>query len=156
MTAPTVGTPLPSFQAQTTHGNFDSSQARNKALVLYFYPKDNTPGCTTEAQDLRDRYTQFQAQNCTVIGISRDSLKSHEGFSAKQDLPFPLIADTDESLCTLFDVIKLKNRYGKQVRGIERSTFLFDKAGILVKEWRNVRVAGHADEVLQAVETLGQ
>ncbi len=154
MTQIAVGQPLPAFTAASTVGDIDSKALHGKPFVLYFYPKDNTPGCTTESQDFRDLYAQFQQADCAVFGISRDSLKSHEGFIEKQSLPFPLISDPDEALCTLFGVMKLKNMYGKQVRGIERSTFLVDKQGVLVREWRGVRVPGHALEVLQAVQNL--
>ena len=154
MTQIAIGRPVPPLTAETNHGPFDSAALQGKSFVLYFYPKDNTPGCTTESQDFRDRYAQFQALDCEIFGISRDSIKSHEGFAEKQSLPFPLIADPDETLCTLFDVMKQKNMYGKQVRGIERSTFLIDRQGVLVQEWRGVRVPGHADEVLQAAQNL--
>jgi len=122
--------------------------------VLYFYPKDHTPGCTTESQDFRDRYADFLAARCQVIGVSRDTLKSHASFREKQALPFALIADVNEALCTLFDVIKMKNMYGKQVRGIVRSTFLIAPDGTLAHEWRGVKVAGHAAAVLQAARAL--
>ncbi|WP_322999518.1 peroxiredoxin [Castellaniella sp.] len=154
MTSVAIGQALPAFQADSTHGPVDSSALRGTPFVLYFYPKDNTPGCTTESQDFRDLHDQFQALGCHVYGISRDSLKSHENFTDKQSLPFPLISDPDEALCGLFDVMKLKNMYGKQVRGIDRSTFLIDRSGILVQEWRGVRVPGHAAEVLQAARNL--
>jgi len=123
-------------------------------LVLYFYPKDNTPGCTTEGSDFRDLYPHFQALGCAVYGISRDSLKSHEGFKAKLDLPFDLISDPDEQVCALFGVMKLKNMYGKQVRGVERSTFVFDASGAMVKAWRGVKVPNHAQDVLSFVGGL--
>uniref|UniRef100_UPI0033423F64 peroxiredoxin n=1 Tax=Castellaniella defragrans TaxID=75697 RepID=UPI0033423F64 len=154
MTRITVGQPLPAFTAASTSGDIDSQALRGRPCVLYFYPKDNTPGCTTESQDFRDLYAQFLAADCAVFGISRDSLKSHEGFIEKQSLPFPLISDPDEALCALFDVMKLKNMYGKQVRGIDRSTFLIDKDGVLVQEWRGVRVPDHALEVLRSVQNL--
>ncbi|HEY9459941.1 MAG TPA: peroxiredoxin [Paralcaligenes sp.] len=150
----TVGKPLPDFVAIGTQGEVSPASLAGRRAVLYFYPKDNTPGCTTEAQNFRDFYNDFLAANCQVIGISRDSLKSHDGFIAKQNLPFPLVSDSDESLCAVFNVIKMKNMYGKQVRGIERSTFLIDARGILVQEWRRVRVAGHVDEVLQAARVV--
>jgi peroxiredoxin Q/BCP len=150
----TPGRPLPHLVATGTHGEFDSLALLGQPYVLYFYPKDNTPGCTTEAQDFRDQYPHFQALGCQIFGISRDSLKSHEGFCEKQNLPFPLLSDPDEVLCELFGVMKMKNMYGKQVRGIERSTFLVDRQGVLVQEWRAVRVPGHADEVLQAAQNL--
>lgn len=149
-----VGKQLPDFTAISTHGDISPSTLEGRCAVLYFYPKDNTPGCTTEAQDFRDRYQDYLAANCQVIGISRDSLKSHVGFKEKHALPFPLIADDNETLCNLFNVIKMKNMYGKQVRGIERSTFLIDANGVLVQEWRGLRVPGHVDEVLQAARNI--
>jgi peroxiredoxin Q/BCP len=127
---------------------------RGKALVLYFYPKDNTPGCTNEARDFALRHAQFGRAGAIVIGVSRDSLKSHEGFKTKFELPFELISDPDEALCAAFEVIKMKNMYGKQVRGIERSTFLIDGAGVLRRQWRGLKVPGHVDEVLAAVKAL--
>jgi thioredoxin-dependent peroxiredoxin len=138
----------------TGHQTFTLSGARGKHLVIYFYPKDNTPGCTTEAQQFRDLYAKFKKVHCEVVGISRDSLKSHENFKAKFTLPFALLADTDETACNLFGVIKQKNMYGKQVRGIERSTFVFDKDGVLCREWRGLKADGHAQEVLDFVITL--
>ncbi len=150
-----IGKPAPLFSAESTIGTISLEQCRGRAVVLYFYPKDNTPGCTTESQNFRDLHEDFLAAGCIVIGISRDSLKSHENFKAKQNLPFPLIADTDEVVCNLYEVIKLKNMYGKQVRGIERSTFLVDAYGVLVQEWRGLRVPGHANEVLQAATSIG-
>jgi len=122
--------------------------------VLYFYPKDSTPGCTTEGQDFRDRINTFRRRNTTVLGISRDSLRSHENFKAKQQFPFELLSDADESVCRLFDVIREKNMYGRKVMGVERSTFLIDERGILRREWRKVTVAGHVDEVLEAIKSL--
>lgn len=143
------------FSLPATGGQvFTLSGARGKHLVIYFYPKDNTPGCTAEAQQFRDLYAHFQNANCEVVGISRDSLKSHENFKAKFTLPFALLSDTDEIACTLFDVIKLKNMYGKQVRGIERSTFIFDEDGELRHEWRGLKADGHAQQVLDFVTTL--
>ena len=127
---------------------------RGEKVVLYFYPKDSTPGCTTEAQQFRDSFPQFQAAGCAIYGISRDSLKSHQNFKAKQELPFELLSDAEEKACALFGVIKMKNMYGKQVRGIERSTFVIDAAGVLRREWRGVKVAGHAQEVLDFVRTI--
>jgi peroxiredoxin Q/BCP len=123
-------------------------------VVLYFYPKDNTPGCTTEGADFRDLHKQFTKLGAVVAGISRDTVKSHDAFRTKMAFPFPLISDADEKLCSQFDVIKMKNMYGKQVRGIERSTFLIGPDGKLVREWRKVKVAGHAAEVLEAVRAL--
>jgi peroxiredoxin Q/BCP len=133
---------------------FKLSAARGKLLVIYFYPKDDTPGCTTESQQFRDLYTDFKKADCEVIGISRDSIESHEKFKIKFSLPFALLADSDETVCEQFGVMKLKNMYGKQVRGIERSTFVLDRNGILRGEWRGVKVDGHAQEVLQFVQSL--
>ncbi len=130
------------------------SELKGQAIILYFYPRDNTPGCTVESKDFRDYLPDFTANNAIIIGVSRDTLASHARFKEKQNLPFSLIADTDETLCDLFDVIKQKNMYGKQVRGIERSTFLFDKKGILKQEWRKVKVKGHVEDVLNAVKSL--
>ena len=141
---------LPATGDQT----FTLSGARGKHLVIYFYPKDNTPGCTTEAQQFRDLYAQFKKAHCEVAGVSRDSIKSHENFKAKFSLPFALISDADETACELFGVIKQKNMYGKKVRGIERSTFVFDKDGILCRQWRGLKADGHAQEVLDFVNTL--
>ena len=147
--------PAPEFEAPATGGKaFKLSQYRGRKLVLYFYPKDNTPGCTTEGQDFGALYPQFQSLDCELFGISRDSLKSHENFKAKQAFPFELLSDKEETLCTLFDVIKEKNMYGKKVMGIERSTFLIDDKGVLRQEWRKVKVPGHVDEVLEAVKAL--
>lgn len=123
-------------------------------LVIYFYPRDNTPGCTREGEAFRDHHDQFESLGCRIVGVSRDTLKSHEKFAEKHDFPFPLIADPDEQLCRHFDVIKEKNMYGKKVMGIERSTFLFDADGRLVREWRKVRVPGHVEDVLEAVREL--
>jgi peroxiredoxin Q/BCP len=143
------------FTLPATGGvSFSLSDARGKSLVIYFYPKDNTPGCTTESQQFRDLYADFQKAGCEVVGISRDSIKSHENFKAKFTLPFALLSDVEEVVCELFCVIKLKNMYGKQVRGIERSTFVFDKKGSLRREWRGVKADGHAQEVLDAVKSL--
>ena len=143
------------FSLPSTGGkSFTLSSARGKHLVIYFYPKDNTPGCTTEAMQFRDLYAKFRKAGCEVVGISRDSLKSHDNFKAKFTLPFELLADADEVACELFGVIKLKNMYGKQVRGIERSTFVFDKDGMLRREWRGLKADGHAQEVLDFVTTL--
>lgn len=146
---------VPEFSAPMTGDKtFDLSNYSGKNVVLYFYPKDNTPGCTTEGLHFRDLYPQFQTANTEIFGISRDSLRSHEGFKSKLDMPFQLISDPEESLCAMFDVMKMKNMYGKQVRGIERSTFVIDGAGTLVKEWRGVKVPGHVDDVLEYVKTL--
>ena len=146
---------VPDFELPSCEGGtFRPAAARGKAMVLYFYPKDATPGCTTEAQQFRYLYAEFQAAGCEVYGVSRDSLKSHANFKAKQDLPFALLSDIDEQACGLFGVIKMKNLYGKQVRGIERSTFVLDRDGRLVKEWRGVKVPGHAQAVLDFVRSL--
>jgi peroxiredoxin Q/BCP len=134
--------------------NFNLSDARGKLLVIFFYPKDDTPGCTTESQQFRDLYEDFLKAGCEVVGISRDSVESHEKFKTKFSLPFTLLADSNESVCELFGVMKLKNMYGKQVRGIERSTFVLDQNGVLRTEWRGVKVDGHAQEVLQFVRSL--
>ena len=145
----------PDFELPATGGKqFRLSAAKDKPVVLYFYPKDSTPGCTTEAQQFRDLYPEFLAQGCEIFGISRDSLKSHENFKAKQGLPFELLCDSEEAACALFGVIKMKNMYGKQVRGIERSTFAIDGQGMLRREWRGVKIAGHAQEVLDFIKTL--
>jgi peroxiredoxin Q/BCP len=140
------------FTAESTAGTFKLGDQRGKSVVLYFYPKDNTPGCTMEGSQFRDLYKQFQKSGALVVGVSRDSLKSHQGFKAKMGFPFDLISDPDEKLCAQFDVVKMKNMYGRKVRGIERSTFLIDPEGKLVREWRGVKVAGHAEEVLGAVK----
>ena len=145
----------PDFSLPATGGQTLSlAQFRGRSVVLYFYPKDSTPGCTTESQQFRDLHDQFLAAGAVVLGLSRDSLKSHDNFRAKQALPFDLISDPDETACTLFGVMKLKNMYGKQVRGIERSTFVIDAQGVLTREWRGVKVPGHAQDVLDYVKTL--
>ena len=149
-----VDQPVPDFSAPATGGDITLSGLRGKKLVLYFYPKDNTPGCTTEGLQFRDLYPKFQEAGAEIIGVSRDSLRSHENFKAKLELPFPLISDADEALCALFGVIKMKKMYGKEVRGIERSTFLIDAEGVLRREWRGVKVPGHVDETLEAVQAL--
>ncbi|PWV58518.1 peroxiredoxin [Plasticicumulans acidivorans] len=146
---------VPDFTAQATGDTSVSSSAlRGSKVVLYFYPKDSTPGCTTEGRDLRDLYPQFTTAGAKIFGISRDSLKSHEKFKAKENFPFELIADADEALCRLFDVIRPKTMYGREVVGIERSTFLLDENGVLRREWRKVKVEGHAQAVLEAVQAL--
>jgi peroxiredoxin Q/BCP len=146
---------FPDFELPATSGTaFKLSDHQDHPVVIYFYPKDNTPGCTTEGQQFRDLYPQFQKLRCMVFGASRDSLTSHERFKEKMSFPFELLSDSDEKACKLFDVIKMKNMYGRKVRGIERSTFVFDRAGALAREWRGVKVPGHAQEVLDFVKTL--
>ncbi|NLA20510.1 redoxin domain-containing protein [Burkholderia cepacia] len=145
---------VPDFTAPATGGDISLSDLKGKKLVLYFYPKDNTPGCTTEGLQFRDLYPTFKKAGAEVIGVSRDSLRSHDNFKAKLELPFPLISDADEALCALFDVIKMKKMYGKEVRGIERSTFLIDADGVLRQAWRGIKVPGHVDDVLSAVQAL--
>ena len=150
-----LDTPIPDFSLPATSGTtFKLADQAGKVVVIYFYPKDSTPGCTTQGQNFRDLHEQFAAANAVVLGISRDSLKSHENFKAKQSFPFELGSDADEAICTLFAVMKMKNMYGKQVRGIERSTFVIDRNGVLRREWRGVKVPGHAQEVLDFVKTL--
>lgn len=150
-----LDTPIPDFSLPATSNTvFRLSEKTGKVVVIYFYPKDSTPGCTTESQQFRDLHEAFAAVNAEILGISRDSLKSHENFKSKQALPFELGSDTDEAVCNLFGVMKLKNMYGKQVRGIERSTFVIDGGGVLRREWRGVKVPGHAEEVLNFVKTL--
>jgi peroxiredoxin Q/BCP len=152
-----VGKKVPPFSLPATgEQDIALSDLKGNNVVLYFYPKDSTPGCTREGQDFRDNYTKFKRQNTVILGVSRDSLKSHENFKAKQGFQFDLLSDKDEVLCTLFDVIKMKNMYGKKVRGIERSTFLIDSNGKLKQEWRKVKVDGHAEEVLAAVKALNK
>ena len=146
---------VPAFKAETTGGQmFKLADAKGSNLVIYFYPKDSTPGCTREGQDFRDNYNSFKRNSTLVVGVSRDSVSSHEKFKSKQAFPFELLSDPDETLCRLFDVIKEKNMYGKKVMGIERSTFLIDATGKLRREWRKVKVDGHVAEVLEAVREL--
>lgn len=150
-----LNTQVPDFSLPaTSNTTFQLANYLGKTLVIYFYPKDATPGCTTQGMQFRDYYQEFQANNCEIVGISRDSLKSHENFKAKFNLPFELLADTEELACNLFNVMKMKNMYGKQVRGIERSTFVIDSNGNLAREWRGVKVEGHVPEVLQFIKTL--
>lgn len=152
-----IDQPVPDFNAAATSGQQVSLNAlKGRQVVIYFYPKDSTPGCTTEGQGFRDQYPAFQAANTLVFGVSRDSLKSHENFKCKQEFPFELISDKDEALCQLFDVIKLKKLYGKEYLGIDRSTFLIDAGGVLRREWRGVKVPGHVEEVLAAAQALHQ
>jgi peroxiredoxin Q/BCP len=150
-----IGGKVPDFTLPATgEQDIALSDFSGKRVVVYFYPKDSTPGCTTEGQDFRDKINTFRRRKTVVLGISRDSLKSHENFKAKQQFPFELLSDSDESACRLFDVIKEKNMYGKKVMGIERSTFLIDEQGVLRREWRKVKVPGHVDEVLEAIQEL--
>jgi len=155
MSSVELNKPVPDFEAQATGDQtVRLADLRGQNVVIYFYPKDNTPGCTTEGQDFRDRMKEFVEHDTEIFGVSRDGLKAHENFRAKHEFPFHLISDKDETLCKLFDVIKLKKLYGKEHLGIERSTFLIDKEGVLRKEWRGVKVKDHADEVLEAVKAL--
>ncbi|MDT4291363.1 peroxiredoxin [Methylomonas sp. MO1] len=154
MTLATLGSAVPDFEiAATGEKTVKLRDYRGKKVVLYFYPKDNTPGCTQEGQGFRDNIEQFNQLNAVILGVSRDSVKMHEGFKCKQEFPFDLLSDQDESLCNLFDVIKMKSMYGKQVRGIERSTFVIDEHGVLVKEWRKVQVKTHIAEVLDYLQS---
>ncbi len=150
-----LGKPVRDFSLPST-GNqtFTLSQARGSKLVLYFYPKDNTPGCTQEGADFRDAHKDFKRSGCEVYGISRDSVKSHERFKAKMKFPFELLSDSEEAVCGQFAVLKMKNMYGKKVRGIERSTFVLDANGVLAREWRGVKVPGHVQEVLNFAKAL--
>ncbi|MDR3323356.1 MAG: peroxiredoxin [Zoogloeaceae bacterium] len=152
--APVADFTLPAVGAVADGAPFTLSARRGKIVALYFYPRDSTPGCTTEAQQFRDLYPEFLQAGAEVVGVSRDSLKSHANFRAKQTLPFLLLSDPEETLCQQFDVIKQKNMYGKSVRGIERSTFVIDAHGILRREWRGVKVPGHAQDVLNFVKSL--
>lgn len=147
--------PVTDFELPATSAKiFKLSDYLGKNLVIYFYPKDSTPGCTTQGMQFRDHYSEFTETNTEIVGVSRDSLKSHENFKAKFTFPFELLVDSEELACGIFNVIKMKNMYGKQVRGIERSTFVVDKNGVLVKEWRGVKVDGHVKQVLDFIKTL--
>ena len=153
--AAAIDQPVSDFQiAATSEKTVKLSDLQGKQVVIYFYPKDSTPGCTTEGQGFRDHYADFQAANTEIFGVSRDSLKSHENFKAKQGFPFELLSDKDEGLCQLFDVIKLKKLYGKEYLGVDRSTFLIDKDGVLRHEWRGVKVPGHVEAVLEQAKAL--
>ena len=149
-----IGQQVPAFTSEATGGPFVLADQRGRKVVLYFYPKDSTPGCTTETQEFGDHSPAFAAAGTVVFGISRDSIKSHHKFKDALGIPFDLISDPDEALCTLFGVMKMKNMYGKQVRGIERSTFVLDADGVLVREWRGVKIPGHVAEVLAQVESM--
>lgn len=152
-----VGKKVPAFKLPATgEQTIALSSLKGQNIVLYFYPRDNTPGCTTEGQNFRDNITKFKRQNCIILGVSRDTIKKHENFKEKQSFPFDLLSDTEEELCNLFDVIKLKNMYGKKHLGIERSTFIINEKGVLKKEWRKVKVTGHVDEVLAAVKLINK
>lgn len=150
-----VGKKIPAFSAEVTGGSpIATKDLKGQKFVLYFYPRDNTPGCTNESKDFRDLHKKFRRKKVRIIGISRDTLASHERFKKKFDFPFELIADPDETICNLFGVMTNKNMYGKKVRGIERSTFLIDENRVLLKEWRKVKVDGHAQEVLDSLSKL--
>jgi len=152
---PTVGQPIPQFSLPAASGgSWKLADAAGTKLVLYFYPKDMTSGCTLESQGFRDHYAAFRRAGTAIVGISRDGLKSHQKFKDKERLPFELLADEEEQVCRLFDVLKEKNMYGRKSLGIERSTFLLDGAGVLRREWRKVKVQGHVEEVLEAAKSL--
>ena len=152
-----IGHQAPEFTLPATGGQtINLSDFRDKNVVIYFYPKDSTPGCTTESQDFRDNYDVFTQENTVILGISRDSIKSHERFKEKQALPFELLSDEEETVCNLFEVLKMKNMYGKQFMGIERSTFLIDASGTFREIWRKVKVKGHVEAVLAAVQTINR
>ena len=152
-----LDTPVADFKADATSGQaVQLSDLKGRNVVIYFYPKDSTPGCTTEGQGFRDHYAAFQAANTVIFGVSRDGMKSHENFKCKQAFPFELISDKDETVCQLFDVIKLKKLYGKEYLGVDRSTFLIDQDGVLRQEWRGVKVPGHVEAVLAAAQALNK
>ena len=157
MPKPKINNKAPKFKGPCT-GNkeVNLSDLKGQNVVLYFYPKDSTPGCTTEGQDFRDKYESFKRHNTEILGVSRDSLKSHENFKAKQSFPFELLSDTDEKVCKAFDVMKLKSMYGREYMGIDRSTFLVNSEGKIVRVWRTVKVKGHVAEVLDAVKELAK
>jgi peroxiredoxin Q/BCP len=156
MSAIEIGQPVPNFEAAATGDKtVRLADLKGRNVVIYFYPKDSTPGCTTQGQDFRDSMSEFDQAGTTILGVSRDSLRSHENFRSKQGFEFDLISDPDENLCKLFDVIKLKKMYGRETLGIERSTFLIDRGGVLRQAWRKVRVKGHVAEVLEAARELG-
>ena len=151
----TIGQPIPQCEVPATSQLiFSPLAAKGKKLVLYFYPKDNTPGCTTEAMQFRDKFKDFTKAGAVIFGVSRDNMRSHDSFKEKLELPFELIADTEEKMCHMFGVVKNKIMYGKKVKGIERSTFLVGADGVLKQEWRGLKVPGHVDEVLKAVKAL--
>ena len=149
------GKKCPRFNgASTNDNNFSNKDFIGKKLVIYFYPKDSTPGCTTQGQDFRDNFKTFKKLNTEILGVSRDSVKSHENFKLKQSFQFELLSDPDEKMCKAFDVMKMKSMYGKQYMGVDRSTFLIDEKGKVIKEWRSVKVKGHVEEVLSLVKEL--
>ncbi len=155
MSTTEIGQPAPDFDTASTAGGRQTlGDLKGRKLVLYFYPKDNTTGCTLEGQNFRDLHGQFEAANAVVLGVSRESIRSHDNFRAKQGFPFHLLSDPDETLCKAYDVMKQKSMYGRQYMGVERSTFLIDEQGVLRREWRKVKVKGHAKEVLEAVRAL--
>ena len=155
MSENSIGKKCPKFKAEcTSNKTLSNNDFVGKNLVIYFYPKDSTPGCTTEGQEFRDKYEMFKKHNTDIIGVSRDSIKSHENFKLKQSFPFELLSDPDEKVCKAFDVMKLKSMYGKEYVGLDRSTFIINEKGKVVREWRSVKVKGHVDEVLEAVKEL--
>jgi thioredoxin-dependent peroxiredoxin len=155
MSSVVQGKKVPAFKLSATSGKtLGLADFKDRKLVLFFYPKDDTPGCTTEGQGFRDHYAAFQAAGADIVGVSRDSVASHEKFKAKYEFPFELLSDPDETLCTMFNVMREKNMYGRKVMGVERSTFLIDAKGVLRAEWRKVKVPGHVEEVLEAVQAL--
>ncbi len=157
MTQISIGKPVPDFEAPSTGSKMVKlTDYQGRHVVIYFYPKDNTPGCTLEGQSFRDNIEKFTALNTVILGVSRDTVRVHDSFKCKQEFPFDLLSDEDENLCQLFDVIKMKNMYGKQVRGIERSTFLIDPKGTLIREWRKVKVKNHIEEVLDELTEATQ
>ena len=155
MTKKILGKKCPKFKAESTSGKtLQSEDFLGKNLVIYFYPKDSTPGCTTEGQEFRDAYKEFKSSNTEILGVSRDSVKSHENFKAKQSFPFELLSDPDEKVCKDFDVMKLKSMYGREYIGVDRSTFIINAEGKVVNEWRSVKVKGHVAEVLEVIKSL--
>ena len=149
------GKKCPKFSAEATSEQVISNQTyKDKNVVIYFYPKDSTPGCTTEGQEFRDNYKKFKKYNTEILGVSRESIKSHENFKSKQNFPFELLSDSDEKVCKAFDVMKMKSMYGRQYMGVDRSTFIVNDQGKIIKEWRSVKVKGHVQEVLETVEKL--
>lgn len=155
MTKKLEGKKAPNFKGDcTSDKKVKLSDFKGKNLVLYFYPKDSTPGCTTEGQNFRDLYNEFKGNNTEIIGVSRESIKSHENFKSKQSFPFELLSDPDEKVCKSFDVMKLKSMYGREYIGVDRCTFLINVDGVIIKEWRSVKVKGHVEEVLNAVKEL--